>query len=71
LIKRCFVVFVSPLVFVNKDQKVPKRKKNREDMKTTTNLFINAVATAFSEYTAFGAIESQYIKGVGVVCPSG
>jgi hypothetical protein len=61
---------VSPLVFVNKDQKVPKRK-NKEDMKTTTNLFINAVATAFSEYTAFGAIESQYIKGVGVVCPSG
>jgi hypothetical protein len=40
-------------------------------MKTTTNLFINAVAQAFSEYTAFGAIESQYIKGVGVVCPSG
>jgi hypothetical protein len=70
LIKRCFVVFVSPLVFVNRDQRVSKRKK-KGDMKTTTNLFINAVATAFSEYTAFGAIESQYIKGVGVVCPAG
>ncbi len=29
-------------------------------MKTTTNLFINAVATAFSEYTAFGAIDVRF-----------
>ena len=27
LIKRCFVVFVSPLVFINKNQKVNENKK--------------------------------------------
>jgi hypothetical protein len=71
--KEVFCCFHVPFGFCKQgpERRYRKEKKNKEDMKTTTNLFINAVATAFSEYTAFGAIESQYIKGVGVICPSG
>jgi hypothetical protein len=69
--KEVFCCFHVPSGFCKQGPEGTEKKKNKEDMKTTTNLFINAVAQAFSEYTAFGAIESQYIKGVGVVCPSG